>query len=1085
MKELFGIPMESIMFVLLALFGVAVLSVAIIALRSGMMFRMGLRNIPRRGLQTGLVIIGLMLATLITTAAFTTGDTVDHSISKAGYDQLQRTDLQVNLIGGENAYGNDAPVYVKDTAAAGLDRQFANDPDIDAVLGVLQEPVAVVNTNTNLSEPGVTLSGIDVTQMAAFGGLRRSSGGEADLSKLGTNDVFLTKKAADKLDAKVGDSLTVYVNGTTTKLAVTEIVEDELVTSGVRYFYQQSSGGGAVQLATLQRMTGHTGQINRVNVALKGDIATSYKRTDSAVSRLEPFVQSDQGKALLGITNTPTIDQVKKDSVEEAETNGNLFTTFFLVLGLFSIAAGVMLIFMIFVMLATERKAEMGMARAVGAQKSSLVQAFISEGMAYSLIAGAVGAALGVVAAVGLVAGFLKVAGGYDFIEARVTIPSLVVSYCLGVVITFLTVVISSFKVSSVNIVSAIRDTDDEAPREKRGKISWKWTIGGLPLLIIPPLGIWAVFRKGLKIAWTWILAPAGILLGLFCIAITSSMESQFVFSFGVSIIPLCVAAIASRFRAPARLTWTLVGLYLAGYWLAPIDYGKLIYGETLKGDIEMFVLSGIMVVISFTLIIIYNARLLTTIFERDGESNYRPTLALTGLAIASFVAGYVLQGDDGLGELLYLFGGVIAIGAALAFAAAKFPHLAPALKMGVAYPLSNRFRTGMTIAMFSLIVFSLATFSAINSSFVSMLTADGGDGGWDVMTTANRNTEVKDLQSALASANTAVDDDIAAYGRVTTFDGFSQARYGDEDYQVFPVLAADDDFLSMPDGKLSAWARGYGDERAVFDAVQGDSKLAIVDPSVLPTGFNIYEFNIADLKVTDERFDPVQVTVTDPRTGKETAVTVVGVLAIQVNSDYTAGIYINEAAYRATFGEPQYLRTYVKLDNGVNIKNAAQAIESALVTDGVQAESIRELLDQAAREQTTFMRMFQGFMALGLFTGIAALGVIAFRSVVERRQQIGMLRAIGYQSGTVSLTFMLESGFIALMGILSGVIGGMIIARNLMTSEEFGSGIPFAIPWVEILVVAGTAFFFSMFMTWWPSRQAAQVPVADALRYE
>src|SRR5688572_13182211 len=218
MKELFGIPMETIAIVLAALFGVALLSVAIIALRSGMMFRMGLRNIPRRGLQTGLVIVGLMLATLITTAAFTTGDTVDHSIAKAGYDQLQRTDLQVNLVGGENAYSNDAPIYVKDTSAAGLERQFANDPDIDAFLPLLQEPVAAVNTNTNLSEPGIMLSGIDTNAMSAFGGLSRASGGDADLSKLGPNDVFLTDKAADKLKAKTGDVLTVYVNGSTTKL---------------------------------------------------------------------------------------------------------------------------------------------------------------------------------------------------------------------------------------------------------------------------------------------------------------------------------------------------------------------------------------------------------------------------------------------------------------------------------------------------------------------------------------------------------------------------------------------------------------------------------------------------------------------------------------------------------------------------------------------------------------------------------------------------------------------------------------------------------------------------------------------------
>jgi putative ABC transport system permease protein len=652
-------------------------------------------------------------------------------------------------------------------------------------------------------------------------------------------------------------------------------------------------------------------------------------------------------------------------------------------------------------------------------------------------------------------------------------------------VITFLTVVISSLKVSSVNIVSAIRDTDDEAQREKRGKVSWKWTIGGLPFLVIPPLGVWMVLRKGLKLPWTWILAPAGILLGIFCLVMTASSESQFVFSFGVSIIPLCLAAIASRFRAPSRLTWTLVGAILAAYWLAPVDYGELIYGEPLQGDIEMFFLSGVMVVISFTLIIIFNARLLTTIFERNGGSTYVPTFVLTAIAAASFVAGYFLRGGDGIGELLYLFGGVVAIGALLAFSAARFPHLAPALKMGVAYPLSNRFRTGMTIAMFSLIVFSLATFSALNASFISMLTAEGGDGGWDVITTANRNAEGIDLQAELADANTAVDDDITAYGRTTTFDGFAQVKNEDGEFQVFPVLAADEAFFAMDDHRLSAWANGYDDEASVFDAAGSDSKLAIVDPSVLPEGFNIYEFNIHSLEVEDDRFDPVQLTYRDARTGKEATVTVIGVLAIQVNSDITAGVYVNEAAYRTMFGEPNYLRTYVKLDDGVNAKRAAEGIESTLVTAGVQAESIRELLDQGAREQTTFMRMFQGFMALGLFTGIAALGVIAFRSVVERRQQIGMLRAIGYQAGTVSLTFMLESGFIALMGILSGVIGGMIIARNLMTSDEFGAGIPFSIPWVEILLIAGTAFAFSMFMTWWPSRQAARVPVADALRYE
>ena len=43
----------------------------------------------------------------------------------------------------------------------------------------------------------------------------------------------------------------------------------------------------------------------------------------------------------------------------------------------------------------------------------------------------------------GLVVGFLKISGGFDFIQPHITVRSLVVSYCLGVVVTFLTVVFS------------------------------------------------------------------------------------------------------------------------------------------------------------------------------------------------------------------------------------------------------------------------------------------------------------------------------------------------------------------------------------------------------------------------------------------------------------------------------------------------------------------------------------------------------------------------------------------------------------------------------------------------------------------
>ncbi len=200
-------------------------------------------------------------------------------------------------------------------------------------------------------------------------------------------------------------------------------------------------------------------------------------------------------------------------------------------------------------------------------------------------------------------------------------------------------------------------------------------------------------------------------------------------------------------------------------------------------------------------------------------------------------------------------------------------------------------------------------------------------------------------------------------------------------------------------------------------------------------------------------------------------------------------GLYTSERSYAAIFGPPEYRRFYLRLQPGADGEAVAKGIKAALVTRGVQARSIAADIDEQMRLGRGFNRIFQAFMGLGLFVGIAALGVIAFRSVVERRQQIGMLRALGYQRGTVALTFLLESSFVALMGILSGVVGAAILARNLFNSDAITttsrSGFNFFIPWGEVIVFVGIAYLCALLMTWWPSRGAARVPVAEALRYE
>jgi ABC-type antimicrobial peptide transport system permease subunit len=56
------------------------------------------------------------------------------------------------------------------------------------------------------------------------------------------------------------------------------------------------------------------------------------------------------------------------------------------------------------------------------------------------------------------------------------------------------------------------------------------------------------------------------------------------------------------------------------------------------------------------------------------------------------------------------------------------------------------------------------------------------------------------------------------------------------------------------------------------------------------------------------------------------------------------------------------------------------------------------------------------------------------------------------------------------------------------MTSADFTAearGFEFFIPWTEVILFIIVAYAFSLLLTWWPSRGAARVPIAEALRYE
>jgi putative ABC transport system permease protein len=177
----------------------------------------------------------------------------------------------------------------------------------------------------------------------------------------------------------------------------------------------------------------------------------------------------------------------------------------------------------------------------------------------------------------------------------------------------------------------------------------------------------------------------------------------------------------------------------------------------------------------------------------------------------------------------------------------------------------------------------------------------------------------------------------------------------------------------------------------------------------------------------------------------------------------------------------------YIRLIPGADANETAKGIERMLLSQGVQADSLRQVVDDYQAQSRGFLYLMQAFMGIGLFVGIAAVGVIAFRTVVERRQQIGMLRAIGFSRTAIALSFLMESSFTALLGIVSGIALGLLLAQQLVQTDDFVAGgvDSFYIPWVQILAIGGFAFICSLIMTIIPSRQASGIPIAEALRYE
>ncbi|MGD9101847.1 MAG: FtsX-like permease family protein, partial [Anaerolineae bacterium] len=770
------------------------------------------------------------------------------------------------------------------------------------------------------------------------------------------------------------------------------------------------------------------------------------------------------------------VQKVKQMNLNMVELIGSAFTTIFIGFGSFSIAAALLLIFLIFVMLAAERKQEMGMARAVGTRRRHLVQMFVFEGTMYDLAAAAVGALLGVIVGLVTVAVLAEGFGGEELAMAgfhlryHVEPRSLIVAYCLGVLLTFVTVALSSWRVSRLNIVSAIRDLPPPPSPDDglRALFARPWRVLGDALRLFVRLRLHRVLKRVFwdgpmsSLSFFWALigrGPLTALLGLLSLVFGLNRSNAFFFTMGVSLVLIGIGLTARWFmrlrrvrpERRDRIAFSFAGVSLLVYWSLPFDSLDFLDLPDMSAGPEMFVLSGIMMVAGAVWTIIYNSDLL-------------------------------------LGLLTRLL--------------SRFSNLLPVIRTAVAYPMSNKFRTGLTLAIFALTVFTLVFMSVFVHIFNQTFGVENIEeltGGYDIEAEVSDVNPIPDLAAAIAlqeqeatSELQSADFEVIA-GMSTRYIDARQVN-GKNEWGDYTLRILDDAYLENVESDFILLADGYDSPREAWLALRDNPNLAIVDSFAVPSrGSFSYviggpRFRIKGVYLEDERMDPIPVQILDPETGREFDIHIIGVM--DQGPLFRAGIFVSQQAWLDGTGQVAHPGTYsIKLADGVAVKETGQALESAFLEHGLEAYSILEEIQQERGMNDAMMGLIQGFMGLGLAVGSASLGIISTRAVVERRHQIGVLRAIGYRSWMIQGSFLLESSFVALLGIFIGLGLGLILSYNFYNAEVSASvgdlELSFAVPWIRLGTIVTIAYVASLLTTFLPAWQAARVYPAEALRYE
>jgi ABC-type antimicrobial peptide transport system permease subunit len=193
--------------------------------------------------------------------------------------------------------------------------------------------------------------------------------------------------------------------------------------------------------------------------------------------------------------------------------------------------------------------------------------------------------------------------------------------------------------------------------------------------------------------------------------------------------------------------------------------------------------------------------------------------------------------------------------------------------------------------------------------------------------------------------------------------------------------------------------------------------------------------------------------------------------------------LVMSEENFIRNFPSQQGYRYFLIDAPGVASREAAAqlagALEKDLETFGFDAVTAAERLEAFHRVENTYLSTFQSLGGLGLLLGTIGLAAVMFRNVLERRRELALLRAVGYNRWRVTQMILAEAVLLLGAGLGAGILSATLAVAPAWLSR---SG---ARPGGTLLVLLGGVVLAGVLSSMFAARAALRSNLLESLRAE